>query len=73
MSDAAVFYVYEVGSLTKLGPDIERSLAEFTSIKVSLVTLTVGDVVMSWVLVSLGQARDHILWKMKYYLRGGGF
>ena len=71
MSKADIFYVYEVNASARLGPDLERSLADFSSIEVSLVTLTVGDVVMAWVLVSLGQARDDILWKMQYHLRNG--
>ena len=69
MSDADLFYVYEIDPAARFASGIENSLADFSSIEVSFVTLSVGDAVMAWVLVTLGQPRDLILWKMKYHLR----
>ena len=69
IADSEVFFAYETFPEAALGPTADASLAQFSSAQITLVTLTVGTVVTSWALVSLGSPRDLILWKMKYHLR----
>jgi hypothetical protein len=69
IADAEIFLAYEVLPEAALGPTADASLAQFSSAEITLVTLTVGAVITSWALVSLGNPRDLILWKMKYHLR----
>lgn len=63
------FLAYEASPGASFGATADGSLAQFSSAKITLVTLKVGTVVTSWALVSLGNARDLILWKMRYHLR----
>jgi hypothetical protein len=69
IADAKIFLAYEVLPEAALGATADASLAKFSSAEITLVTLTVGAVITSWALVSLGNPRDLILWKMKYHLR----
>ncbi|MET0747735.1 MAG: hypothetical protein ABWY49_06060, partial [Rhizobium sp.] len=60
MSEAENLFVYETSFDLHLG-DVSEALSEFSSINVSVVKLTVGSVVLSWMLVSLDHPRDLIL------------
>lgn len=68
MSNGDVF-AYEVSDAQSLGPEPKEAFAKFSAISLSLVRLVVGEVAPSWILVSLANPRDLILWKMQYHLR----
>lgn len=70
MSKAEIVYVYETSGGEQLRAEVEDALLEFAAIEVTVVKLAVGFEHLSWILISLHQPRDLILWKMKYHLRG---
>ncbi|WFS01530.1 hypothetical protein [Rhizobium tumorigenes] len=73
MPKADMYFAYETPDFQRLGLEAEEALSNFSEILVSSVQLVVGDVSMSWVLVSTRNPRDIILWKMQYHLKDVGF
>lgn len=64
-----VFYAYEVDGAQNYDRETTVLLGEFQDIVVTTITLTVGDVNVSWFLVSLNPGSDTIHWKMRYHDR----
>lgn len=63
------FFAYELDGGSHYEEEAKHLVMEFSDITVTVVGLNVGDVAISWFLVSLNENRDLILWKMRYHER----
>lgn len=64
-----VFYAYEVDGAQSYDREATVLLGEFKDIIVTTIKLSVGDVNVSWFLVSLNPGSDTVHWKMRYHDR----
>ena len=62
-------FVYEVDGAEKVDVGAQALLREFTAIRITTVSLSVGAVYLGWFLVSLNSSRDIVHWKMRYHER----
>ena len=62
-------FAYEVDGGLDYEADAKRLVREFNDIVVTVVSVTVGAVSISWLLVVLRQNSDIIHWKMRYHER----